>query len=378
MVDISPVIMIVFSATLGFFVGILPNQQIYRGRSHHLQQDWKFRINSLFVILVVVLLAVIIFTEITFRLIHFLGGFLVAGTLSRLISHITWAGKLPNRWTNALQSLYEYKSYQYSREKPHTLGPIIELFDPHATRFSLSNALFFAHLSWIAYRPKNEVESIAAEWNRPIIFIEKDNHVALLISQPTVPILAFRGTDDVKDWQANVNILPHSTPWGNVHSGFLSALEALWPKIREVLSQLHEREQTPWLTGHSLGAAMAVLGSVKLTTEESLELGGIYTFGQPLIANARFVKVYNQQLRNKLFRFETPGDEVTNQPAGYLPVGTLKYLDRHGNLRTDPKFLSKLWDQLRKDSLGLVGEHSILEYLRLIEGASRDERGMAQ
>ncbi len=191
--------------------------------------------------------------------------------------------------------------------------------------------------------------------------------MAIVLSGPSVQINAFRGTDDIKDWVTNVKILPGSTPWGNVHSGFLSATEALWPEICAILDHLPNSRKKIWFTGHSLGAAMAVLCSMKLTLEKNSKVSGIYTFGQPLIGSVNFCKSYDQQLENKLFRFELPRDEVPNQPGGYFPVGTLKYLDRHGKLRTNPKSFWKFKDQLWRDSLGLLGEHSMLEYLRQIE-----------
>jgi len=370
MIDISPLIMIVSGATLGIVWGVFPNRMTYQDRTYYLQQDWKFRVHIFGLVLVVILIAVTLLTEITFQWVPFFAAVLVSGTLGNVLARVTRTGQLPSRWTNAFQSLYIHEPHRYSRYEPTQLGPKLSLFDPRATEFSLSNAAVFAHLSWIAYRPKDVVEKIAAEWNGPSFFIEKENHVALVLSRPSILIIAFRGTDDYKDWLTNVNILPCTTPWGNVHSGFWSATETVWPEIREALSELREGEQTLWLTGHSLGAAMAVLASVKLAAEERLEVAGIYTFGQPRIGTVSFRNAYDQQLRNKLFRFETPRDEVPNQPGGYFTVGTLKYLDRYGKLQTDRKFWWKFRDQLRRDSLGLLGEHSMLEYLRIVEGLS--------
>ena len=188
--------------------------------------------------ILVLLIAVILLTDVTFLWVRFFGvlfatAFITAVILKRL------------RFAQSANDSDEPP--RYSPAKPPTLSPMLDLFDPRATEFSLSNAQFFAHLSWVAYRPKDKVEQIEVEWNCKIHFLEEDNHVALVVSLPSALILAFRGTDDLKDVKTDVNIFARKTPWGKVHSGFSIAIQALWPKIqRKALSQPHEREKKLW------------------------------------------------------------------------------------------------------------------------------------
>ncbi len=114
-----------------------------------------------------------------------------------------------------------------------------------------------------------------------------------------------------------------------MHAGFLGAVDALWAQLTKAIQDPECGQRPLWFTGHSLGGAMAVLAAVRLINEKpQAELGGIYTFGQPMVGNIKFAHTLEQRVR------------------GYL---------------------AKLWDSMRRDSLGIAGDHPMREYLRLIE-----------
>ena len=76
-------------------------------------------------------------------------------------------------------------------------------------------------------------------------------------------------------------------PLGRVHTGFYHALQDIWPQMQTRIGQLRSddrdnaRPQRPlWITGHSLGAAMATLAAAELIMRDEPFYGG-YTFGSP-------------------------------------------------------------------------------------------------
>ena len=73
-------------------------------------------------------------------------------------------------------------------------------------------------------------------------------------------VLAFRGTDKLEDWNANIRFTPTHWPGGGqAHEGFIVSFDAIAAQLVEIRGQLKHK---PWLvTGHSLGAVMAVLSA---------------------------------------------------------------------------------------------------------------------
>ena len=94
---------------------------------------------------------------------------------------------------------------------------------------------------------------------------------------------------------------------GRVHSGFKSALDQVWGPVAERLKQLAKErpKRTFWFTGHSLGGALATLAAARYPG-----LRGLYTFGSPLVGDAKFARTF----RAPAFRFVNNNDLVTRIP----------------------------------------------------------------
>jgi predicted lipase len=123
------------------------------------------------------------------------------------------------------------------------------------------------------------------------------NRIPFLAIFSDKAILSFRGTEpsELKDLIDDIRVLQIEYKGASVHRGFLEATESLWMMgIEEDLNKLSHRKV--YVTGHSLGAAMAVIAGMKYGFE------GIVTFGEPrtganigkaLIGNPRHVRFVN-------------------------------------------------------------------------------------
>nr|WP_090580074.1 lipase family protein [Nitrosomonas sp. Nm58] len=84
-------------------------------------------------------------------------------------------------------------------------------------------------------------------------------------------LVAFRGTepDDLKDWltDAQFDLTDGSIKniKNKVHRGFHEALNAAWPQLEGAIADLRTHNQAIWVTGHSLGAALATLAVARLS-----------------------------------------------------------------------------------------------------------------
>lgn len=146
-------------------------------------------------------------------------------------------------------------------------------------------------------------------------------------------VIAFRGTDDVLDLA--INLSASQTPnleyyEGAVHRGFAQAVEGIWLELRTLVDAFRSNQQQIWLTGHSLGGALATLAAKRLDAF----LGPVtcITFGQPRVGSPTFHQNYSVSHH----RFVNEQDLVNKLPprslfTRYLHVGQELLLDAAGN-----------------------------------------------
>ena len=160
-----------------------------------------------------------------------------------------------------------------------------------------------------------------------------------------VVILGYRGTDptNVITLLGDLDIYQHGVgiPIGGktyaAHAGFYRNTRATRFKVVEALLRAQqgypvtrfddEKDQklapmeALYLTGHSLGAAMAAIQSVLLRTDPGQgftdQLAGTYTFAQPMIGSPELAEVCNEDeyLRERVLRFVYRKDPVPHFPS---------------------------------------------------------------
>lgn len=82
--------------------------------------------------------------------------------------------------------------------------------------------------------------------------------------------VVFRGSANALNWLRDFNVGPRLTMHDHLaHGGFLSAFEELWPQLKDIGPNVY-------VTGHSLGAAIAVLFAEALGCP-------VVTFGCPRV-----------------------------------------------------------------------------------------------
>ncbi len=143
-------------------------------------------------------------------------------------------------------------------------------------------------------------------------------------------IVAFRGTVSIGNFltDAEAALVRHGLFPGLVHYGFCRAVDAVYPAVRSMLSS-YPRDWRIWVTGHSLGGAMASLVSHRLASE-GFPIRAVYTFGSPRAGDRKFRDAY--RLPN--YRFVNDNDLVPHLPLRwcYSHVGELKLLTPDGQL----------------------------------------------
>lgn len=208
-------------------------------------------------------------------------------------------------------------------------------FEPEAAyEYNHINALWLAELSRLIYRQDVE-EVISAPQPTRASFLEKaglkqraffaspemDTHAMLV--EPRVPpffaILVFRGTDSKRDYvtDCECGILPWDQNKPGIHKGFRKALDSVWDKIEKELSQL----ACPiFYTGHSLGAALAILAAARYAPR------AVYTFGSPRVGNEAFAASLQTLPIHRVVDSKDAAALLPPEALGFRHAGLLKLL----------------------------------------------------
>lgn len=187
--------------------------------------------------------------------------------------------------------------------------------------------LQFAKIAETTYNNpgKNKFEELGYQ---VVKFFDRDGAQAYLIQNNSHRILSFRGTeitqpsDVVADLKASKN---KSESHGRVHRGFKGELDKLWKEIKQ---EVDKGTLPLYITGHSLGAAMATLAAGRLAHQ----VRALITFGSPRVGNRTFVK----NLFVEHYRVVNNNDAVTKVPLwimGYRHHGKVIYLNYYGDVR---------------------------------------------
>lgn len=145
------------------------------------------------------------------------------------------------------------------------------------------------------------------------IAIKNDTMAAHVVSGESVSVVIFRGTNptELPDWYTNLSVNFIDSPYGRFHSGFTDAYKLVKKDLRRFIDE--GRPEHLWVTGHSLGGAMAVACGVDLIINTELK-PTLVTFGQPRYADSTGAKWLDQQFKGRYARFVRGDDIVPRVP----------------------------------------------------------------
>ena len=249
-------------------------------------------------------------------------------------------------------------------------------FQVQMTAFSLINAWWLAEASTLVYADEAFVKKRFTEAGlRRVIFFNQSSTQCFIASNRRFAILSFRGSEIWKrkerfdpsqimaDFKTNIDI--RLSDWiggGKVHAGFKSALDGVWDEMLPELKRLQDQKVPLWVTGHSLGAALATLAADRLQ-----DVQGLYTFGSPRVGNQEFQKRFSRSA----FRVVNGRDIVADVPPQglYRHIGVRILIDQMGRVQTgcpsadQSNAASGLTDANASESAGEVKESGSAPYI---------------
>jgi hypothetical protein len=271
------------------------------------------------------------------------------------------------------------------------------------------NAQFLALASDLAYLPAAEGrEAFAAQLGLDAQLLSVSNTQVFVATNDDHIVAAFRGTesptsiDGLKDWllsdAVNLLILPEGdlgTDFAaagvaaRFHMGFIRALQDIWDPLFAAIGVERKKSDRPlWLTGHSLGGALALLAGWRLK-RKFVPVHQIYTFGGPMVGNEEVAQAFQREFPDKVFRYVNGPDPVPKLPtvslianhyvhcghevalgaalaAGAAAGSALAFFQEMAGKTKDGVLEGTLLDEVWKGVQDRVGAHAIANYRDLV------------
>jgi triacylglycerol lipase len=229
--------------------------------------------------------------------------------------------------------------------------------------YSDRTALLMAKLAYRAYEMFDSDDDAWTAFSNAICsdgftdckgLIDRDIGTSGFVAQgDDMLVVVFRGTENSLDWWTNLNTSFVTLQGGTrVHTGFF---QAYWP-IRDtifecVIDALRKKRRPVYITGHSLGGALALMATAELSNHEDAEVrdcvAACYTFGCPRAGDSSF----DLYVKAPLYRITNGVDLVPAVPPaifGYRHVGDTRYFGKLGisPSRRAPFILQKFWQTI--------------------------------
>ena len=283
-------------------------------------------------------------------------------------------------------------------------------FEADANGVSTVNAVALGNLALLAYSPVGDVQEYLADEKRGFDVstftpLRQADTQGFVVRRQEGLFICFRGTEPTKmvDWLSDVNF--HRVDFceshgvkpglirGLVHGGFAAALNVVRIGMLSAVASLAPKpDERIWITGHSLGGALAVLAAAVLKFEAGRDIAGLYTYGQPRVGDNAFCEALDAALTGRFFRYVNDQDIVPHavpialpgrlelhltglaqnphpsikaslaaflddvkrvvEPETFSHAGELMMLAADGTLTMDPQARDKAWDE-RETPVGL-------------------------
>ncbi|MPZ38686.1 MAG: DUF2974 domain-containing protein [Rhizobiales bacterium] len=253
--------------------------------------------------------------------------------------------------------------------------------------YSDRTALLMAKLSYRAYVPFDVDDKAFSSFSSDFAslglrvcdkLVDPDVGTAgFVVAGDDLIAVVFRGTQDELDWRSNVRAAWIVLQGGvRVHTGFFQAYWPIRDRLFATVEKLLQAKPRPvYITGHSLGGALATMATAELANHQEQQLrdsiAACYTFGSPRVGDRSF----DQYVKVPLYRVTNGVDVVPAVPLailGYRHVGDTRYFAKLGSApsRRSPGVLAKFWRTvgglvalLWTLKIRNIADHSITTYI---------------
>lgn len=212
--------------------------------------------------------------------------------------------------------------------------PLLRAAYSDRTAWLMANCSALAYVSFEAGEEKKLSDSLQELGLKFEKGISRDATCAFLASNDRFAVLAFRGTTaDFRNILTDIKIRFYRDKSGaRLSTGFSEAYALVQNDIAAAVGAL-DPNLPLYITGHSLGGALAVIASNRIHPWD--RIASCYTYGCPRVGNGEFA---NQLWKVPIYRQVHSSDIVPRVPLpiGYRHAGDMRYIKRSGDLVEGP------------------------------------------
>jgi triacylglycerol lipase len=220
-----------------------------------------------------------------------------------------------------------------------------QLYDPKAfaafsgdVGFSLGTGRAMMWMSQLAYETddQDKICSVLQQWGlalnvdgiivkeAPTVLPLASTHLFVANGRGST-FIAFAGTDPLvsANWISDFDVHLSST---DTAQGFTDAAEIVWPQIEAAISVESPNAKSIFVTGHSLGGALAALTAKNIADSGRFSLTAVYTYGMPRVGDQNWHQQYSEKLGQRSYRMVYGQDPVPSvPPSSFPPPSTLEF-----------------------------------------------------
>src|SRR5947209_549033 len=200
-----------------------------------------------------------------------------------------------------------------------------------STGLHLQTATALIWMSQLSYETDTEkIDRILRIWGfeRRLIlkgpasrFLSFECNRGLVATGRGASIIAFVGTDplSIGHWITNLDF---GLSIRSTHNGFQQVVDTTWDDLCTILNESTETGRSVFMTGHSMGGAVATIAAHQAGCALGSDIRGIYTFGGLRAGGQKFATAY--RLGEVTYRFIYGHDILAQWPPpwlGYRHVG---------------------------------------------------------
>lgn len=206
------------------------------------------------------------------------------------------------------------------------------IFEPD---FDKDEVLRYAKLSQLAYEPYSVVEQQLPDYNLVAemqIYDPNTDTNGFIASDDSCIVVAFRGTNSwtnflTDTWFVRMPIVPGSETFA--HKGFLTAFNAVYGSIEAKLKPCLGKKKL-FVTGHSLGGALATLLTYRISLAHGNSQPIQYVYGCPPVGDIDLATYFRGMESNTITIQNDPFSSgkliLLGEWAGWYKPDLVKYL----------------------------------------------------
>lgn len=188
----------------------------------------------------------------------------------------------------------------------------------------------------IAYKDPSDARSQLKDRGFESETISSGSMNGYVLKSGETAVVLLRGTESsVFDVLQDLLFIRSTNDNGSMHGGFRKGYsKSMHEQVSNLLARFGAKRV--WVTGHSLGGALAVVCAHDLLENAEYQIAGVMTFGQPMVVQQAMKDYLEPRLRGKYAFFVNDMDPVTRAVEPYIHFGHMVRLkegiiERSGN-----------------------------------------------